>query len=421
MTTTFGNELGTSIRELQGALTATKPPATDGEAPMDQDRARTEPAGTHSDAPSSPEGQQVTSTSDATEPPAAPTQNAACPHARGIASGDAAPAPAEKEITSTAALGSERGQASEVLQRVLDFSAEQQRLTRPVDENHRKDAADAVFPFDSPIAAGAGDHGIPLMAKDGQDIFPRNSDVDGAFVSDSTPNTPQEIPTPPIAPATEKPPETPPTQDEFLTPAYYLGRDAYRRLREGGMTDLERSDLIYKVLDALLHDQKLPSLAFSEICRSLHFAAPAEYSGWLGALMRQGIQYTIESNPATARVVDNVLLLQRPQLIAELGIAQVTDVAMLDTALAEFRKYVLLTAEVEADHLDAAMHGPRTAWAHIKSVSSMQVSLKTYLNTLQFLRCQNRRTPRVLNVKAGGNVAVQLNEAGSAPGRGERR
>jgi hypothetical protein len=120
----------------------------------------------------------------------------------------------------------------------------------------------------------------------------------------------------------------------------------------------------------------------------------------------------------TTRNVTNLVMIQRPQMTLELGLTRIVDLALLDSAFAELAKYVMVTAEVNAAHAaDNTTHGFKLAAAHARTVASAQSSLRTYLNTLEFLSSRNRQTQRVLNVHAGGNVAVQVNEAGAPPNR----
>lgn len=189
-------------------------------------------------------------------------------------------------------------------------------------------------------------------------------------------------------------------------------RQVASKLLDSGSTlsKSERLDLINRAMSELLTDAHVPEIAYGEAARQLHAADPDAYAIHVRNLADKGVVLLAGIQPLPSRVTTNILLLLRPHLVQELGLTDMSDMLRLDAALAAYKCYLQLTTCIRGcNHADAKRTNSQIL-SHARTLAAADIQLKTYMNTLESLR-NRRHTPRILQVKAGGDVAVQINES----------
>jgi hypothetical protein len=116
-----------------------------------------------------------------------------------------------------------------------------------------------------------------------------------------------------------------------------------------------------------------------------------------------------------ARHLLNMITIQRPHLIEELGLTRVSDIHMLDAALAAYREDLLAIREIQlSDALVEERHADLAA-RHAKTLATAEKLLKRYVETLALLTGRHEQQTRILHVHTQGDVAVQVNQGVELP------
>lgn len=222
----------------------------------------------------------------------------------------------------------------------------------------------------------------------------------------------------------QKPTEFPPEEDAAETPVangaeidalpvVVFCRSVLDRLeREPGLSPDTRQTMMTKALGDLFADQVLNDLVLGEIAQALHDADTEAYEIWSTNQFKRGLVLAITTSGISGRLASNIIALFRPQLIRELGIDSGVEMVMLDVALGALYDYAQAAMEVRRATRSGKSRSVKVAAQHARTMSSAQPMLKTFLTTIEKLR--NKKQPRSLNIQAAGDVAIQVNEAGTS-------
>jgi len=173
----------------------------------------------------------------------------------------------------------------------------------------------------------------------------------------------------------------------------------------------EREALMSQALFALLGEMNFNGIAYGEFAETLYAADPEAYEKWANGQFRKGLVLEITAAAVRGRLAANIIALFRPKLLRELNIETGTDTVMLDTALSALLDHAKATAEVRWATYSGELRPPKLAALHARILSSALPLLKTFMATIDKLRGPKQKT--TLNVKAAGDLAIQINEAGA--------
>jgi hypothetical protein len=220
--------------------------------------------------------------------------------------------------------------------------------------------------------------------------------------------------------ATESPPkeaatETPVAGDAEIDtiPVVILCRSVLDRLeREPELSADARQTLVGKALGDLFAEQSLNDLVLGEIAQALYEADTKAYEAWTNNQFKRGLVLAITTLGISGRLASNILALFRPQYIRELGIDSGVEMTMLDIAIGALYDYSQATMEVRRVTRSGEPRPVKVAAQHARTMASAQPMLKTFLTTIEKLR--SKKQVRNLNIQAAGDVAIQVNEAGTS-------
>ena len=227
--------------------------------------------------------------------------------------------------------------------------------------------------------------------------------------------------------ATESPPkeaatETPVAGDAEIDtiPVVILCRSVLDRLeREPELSADARQTLVGKALGDLFAEQSLNDLVLGEIAQALYEADTKAYEAWTNNQFKRGLVLAITTLGISGRLASNILALFRPQYIRELGIDSGVEMTMLDIAIGALYDYSQATMEVRRVTRSGEPRPVKVAAQHARTMASAQPMLKTFLTTIEKLR--SKKQVRSLNIQAAGDVAIQVNEAGTSGSAGATR
>lgn len=216
-------------------------------------------------------------------------------------------------------------------------------------------------------------------------------------------------------------PDSPAPPAIDASPTVILCRKVHRQLQRpvDEVPAPERRRLMASALQAAVADTQLNEHALGDILRVLQETDPAAYGAWVTQQMQRGLIFQTAARPTVARLCLNIVLIVRVQLIGELGLRMVHELAMLDAALTALHQYCLLTNSTKLCQMADHFPGERTAAQHATTHTKALSALKLWMDTLERLR--NRKSPSsVLNVKEAKTVAIQVNQAGHPISRNQR-
>jgi hypothetical protein len=196
-------------------------------------------------------------------------------------------------------------------------------------------------------------------------------------------------------------------------PIVIFSRSVLERLeREPKLSPDVRQAIMAGVLCDLLAEQVLNDLVLGEIAQSLHDADTEAYEAWSNNQFKRGLVLTITTSGISGRLAANIIAMFRPQFIRELGIDSGVEMTMLDVALGSLYDYGQAVMEVRRVARSGKPRLLKVAAQHGRTMASAQPLLKTFMTTIEKLR--SKKQVRTLNIQAAGDIAVQLNEAGTS-------
>jgi len=175
----------------------------------------------------------------------------------------------------------------------------------------------------------------------------------------------------------------------------------------------ERRALMAQALGDLLGDLVLNDLALGEVAQALYDADTEAYEAWSNNQFKRGLVLAVSTLGLSGRPASNIIALFRPQLLHELDIDSGVETVMLDTALGALCDHAAATAEVRRVTRSGEGRSLKVAAQHARIMSVAQPLLRVFHTTVERLR--KKKQVRSLNIQAAGDVAVQVNEAGSPP------
>ncbi len=196
-------------------------------------------------------------------------------------------------------------------------------------------------------------------------------------------------------------------------PVVVFCRSVIERLeREPDLSPDKRKSLMAKALVDLLGEQTLNDLALGEIAQTLYDMDTEAYEAWSNNQFKRGLVLAITTSGFSGRLASNIIALFRPPLLRELGIDSGVETVMLDTALGSLYDHAQATMEVRRITRSGEPRSVKVAAQHARTMAAAQPMLKTFLTTIEKLR--NKKQVRTLNIQAAGDIAVQVNEAGTS-------
>jgi hypothetical protein len=209
-----------------------------------------------------------------------------------------------------------------------------------------------------------------------------------------------------------------PPADPLQYPLVLRCQEAFKSLADPAVSDDDKCSIMQECLGAILVEHQLETVICGSLCKALHEFAPEIYGLYVQDFARRGVQFQYSCAPMPARDLVNMITVQRPHLIEELGLTRVSDINMLDAGLAAHREYLLAIREIQlSDALVEERHADLAA-RHAKTLATAEKLLKRYLETLALLTGRHEQQTRILHVHTQGNVAVQVNQ-GVVPPRPE--
>lgn len=167
-----------------------------------------------------------------------------------------------------------------------------------------------------------------------------------------------------------------------------------------------RWELVKNSLAGLYNDVRVPPSVLGDIADTLHELAPQEYARWVRSYTKRGTFFIMGTRPFPPRLVNNILALFRPRMIAELELETLSDIAVLDGALAAYSTYLHSMLEVKARREFQDDLRERDQAASDAQVSALaERSLKLFTSTIERLRPRSRSP--VLTIRNA--EAVQVN------------
>lgn len=191
-----------------------------------------------------------------------------------------------------------------------------------------------------------------------------------------------------------------------------LCQQVLARLEDADTATEEREALMTEALRALLGEMNFNGIAYGEFAEAMYLADPEAYEKWANNQFRKGLVLEITAAGVRGRLAANIIALFRPQLLRELNIETGTETVMLDSALSALLDHAKATAEVRVATYSGELRSPKLAALHARIMASAQPMQKTFLAILDKLRGPKQRA--TLNVKAAGDLAIQINEAGTS-------
>jgi hypothetical protein len=223
--------------------------------------------------------------------------------------------------------------------------------------------------------------------------------------------TPKATESPPKEAATETPAASGGEIDAM--PVTVFCRSLLERFeREPELSADARQTLMGKALGDLFAEQTLNDLALGEIAQALYEADTKAYEAWTDNQFKRGLVLAITTLGISGRLASNILALFRPQYIRELGVDSGVEMTMLDIAIGALYDYSQATMEVRRVTRSGEPRPVKVAAQHARTMASAQPMLKTFLTTIEKLR--SKKQVRNLNIQAAGDVAIQVNEAGTS-------
>ncbi|MCY2931601.1 MAG: hypothetical protein NTV86_19340 [Planctomycetota bacterium] len=172
-----------------------------------------------------------------------------------------------------------------------------------------------------------------------------------------------------------------------------------------------RWELVKNSLAGLYNDVRVPPSVLGDIADALNELAPQEYARWVKSYTKRGTFFIMGTRPFPPRLVNNILALFRPRMIAELELETLSDIAVLDGALAAYSTYLHSMLEVKARRELQDDQRNREQAASDTQVSALaERSLKLFTSTLDRLRPRSRSP--ILTIRNA--EAVQVNAYAAA-------
>ena len=191
-----------------------------------------------------------------------------------------------------------------------------------------------------------------------------------------------------------------------------LCQQVLARLKDPDTATDEREDLMAEALCTLLGESNFNGIAYGELAETMYTADPAAYEKWTDGQFKRGLVLAIATAGFPGPLVANIISLFRPQLLRELNIETGTDTVLLDTALGALHDYAQATTEVRRATSSGELRPLKVATLHARIMAAALPMQKTFLAILDKLRGPKQKA--TLNVKAAGDVAIQVNEAGTS-------